>query len=80
MDRRQLISERSYGPETLKVLYQAFDEAWETIATNVSDDPQLVETARLKLANTILSFPIDAVTDAEQIKNSSLQILALAKG
>ena len=47
------------------------------MAPNYAGDPDRAEIARLKLANTILSFPADEITDAEQIKNSSLQIVAL---
>lgn len=74
---RELIDGSSYSPETLKILYQAFDEAWATIAPKYADDPDLAEIARLKLANAILSFPADEIKDAEQIKNSSLQLIAL---
>jgi hypothetical protein len=77
MEARELISEMAYGPETLKLLYQAFDAAWESIAPNVGDDPQRVEIARIKLANAVLSFPIAEVRSAEQVKKSSLQIMAL---
>lgn len=75
---RELIDESSYGSETLKILYQAFDEAWETIAPMYAGDPDRAEIARLELANTILSFPIEEITEAEQIKTSSLQIVALS--
>ena len=74
---RELIDDCSYGPEALRILYQAFDAAWETIAPKYADNPNGAEIARLKLANTILSFPADEIKDAEQIKNSSLQIMAL---
>ena len=29
MEARQLIDRASYGPETLEVLFQAFDAAWK---------------------------------------------------
>jgi hypothetical protein len=75
---RELLSESSaYGPDTLKILYQAFDEAWASIAEKYADDPDRAEIARLKLANTILSFPIEDIKDAQQITCSSLQIMAL---
>ena len=48
-----------------------------SIAGNFGDDPTTIEAARLKLANIILSFPHDKIRDAEQIKNSSLLIMAL---
>ena len=66
-----------YAPEALRIIYQAFDEAWNSIAGNFGDDPTTIEAARLKLANIILSFPHDKIRDAEQIKNSSLLIMAL---
>jgi hypothetical protein len=74
---RELIDQSTYGPEALKILYQAFDEAWEAMAAMYTDDPDRAEIARLKLANAILSFPVDEIKDAEQIKQSSLQIMAL---
>lgn len=78
MKARQLISGASYGPDALKVICRAFDDAWDSIAGNFGNDPQVIEAARLRLATIILSFPHNDSTDAEQIKNSSLQILALA--
>ena len=74
---RELIDEATYGPETLKILYQAFDAAWDEMAPSYAGDPDRAEIARLKLANTILSFPVEEITDAEQITASSLQIVAL---
>ena len=61
----------------LKIDCQAFEEAWASIAGNFGNDPATIEAARLKLANIILSFPHDEIRDAEQIKRSSLQIMAL---
>jgi hypothetical protein len=77
MKARQLIRGGSYGPDTLKVLFEAFDDAWDSIAANFGNDPSAIESARLKLANIILSFPDNEIRNAEQIKNSSLQIMAL---
>ena len=77
MKAQQLIENASYSPETLRIVCQAFDEAWAGIAGNFGDDPQTVAVARLKLARTILSFPHDKIRDVEQIKNSSLEVMAL---
>jgi hypothetical protein len=38
MEARRLIGNASYGPDTLKVLFQAFDEAWTTLAPRYGDD------------------------------------------
>jgi hypothetical protein len=80
MRARQLFSGASYGPEALSIVYQAFDEAWDSIAANFGNDPPAIEAARLKLATIILSFPHNEIRNAQQIKNSSLQIMALAYG
>ena len=80
MRARQLIEGASYGPEALKIVCQAFEEAWTSIAGNFGNDPAAIEAARLKLANIILSFPHNEIRDAEQIKQSSLQIMALQHG
>jgi hypothetical protein len=77
MRAKQLIEGGAYGPEALKIVCQAFGEAWASIAGNFGNDPATIETARLKLANIILSFPRNEIKDAEQIKRSSLKIMAL---
>jgi hypothetical protein len=43
MKARQLIDDASYGPEAVKALGQAFDEAWVNIAGNFGDDPSDIE-------------------------------------
>jgi hypothetical protein len=46
-----LVDGVSFGPEALTTIGQALDAAWDEIA----DDPADIETARLKLANAVLS-------------------------
>jgi hypothetical protein len=48
---RQLIDGASYGPDALKVIGQAFDEAWLAIAGNFGSDS--IEVARLRLYHLI---------------------------
>jgi hypothetical protein len=54
MKARQLIDGASFGPESLKVIGQAFDDAWAQLAPRYSDDTTVVEAARLRLAETVL--------------------------
>jgi hypothetical protein len=77
MKARELISNASYGPETLKIVFQSFDQAWASIAANFGDNPLAIQAARVKLANIILSMPHHQQSDTQQIKNSALQMLAL---
>jgi len=51
---RALIDGASLGPEALKVVGRAFDEAWAGIASPFSRGPTQVEGARLALATAIL--------------------------
>lgn len=74
MKARELIRNASYGPEHLKVLFTAFDQAWETMAADVGTNPLAIEAARLKLANLILSLGGEA-TDPDRLKNAALQIM-----
>lgn len=77
MKARQLISDGSYGPDELKLLCTAFDDAWSSVAANFGEDLLEIEAARLNLANIILSFRHNDIRDADHIKNSALQIMAL---
>jgi hypothetical protein len=78
MKARQLIDSASFGPDTLKVMGQAFDEAWASIAGNFEENPLAIEAARLKLANAMLSVAHEKSCDVEALKNAALQAMALA--
>jgi hypothetical protein len=78
MKARQLVDGPSYGPEALKAIGQAFDEAWLTIAGNFGDDPLDVEKARIRLATALLSVAHEDSRDAEVLKNGALEAMALA--
>ena len=77
MKARQLISRASYGPETLTVLFKAFDDAWQQLAPKHGDDPLAIEAARLRLANTILSLASEDSKDSEQLKAAALRVISL---
>jgi hypothetical protein len=63
MDARDLIGGAAFPPDVLKVLHDAFDDAWAEIAPEVSGDATVVEAARLSLAAIVLYIakagPID---------------------
>jgi hypothetical protein len=72
---RQLIVAASYGPDALKVLFKAFDDAWEVIAPTITARADAIEATRLKLANVILGLARDGNSDPEKIKNAALHIM-----
>ena len=47
MRARRLIESSSYGPEELRVIWQAFDQAWETVAP-LLDRASPLRTAHLR--------------------------------
>ena len=79
MKASQLIADSSYGPDSLKVLFQAFDEAWKEIAPRTSQDEVAVEAARLKLASIVLIVATNESRDAEQIKNTALILMNIGR-
>ena len=76
MRARQLIDSASFGPDALKVIGDAFDAAWAEIAGGVGTDPVVIEAARLKLANAVLSVASDDSRDVEGLKRAALQAMA----
>ena len=55
MKARKLIEGATYGPETLKVIGKAFDDAWSEIAGHFSRNGLRAQSARLKLAHAVLA-------------------------
>ena len=74
MRAHKLIRGATFEPEALKVIGQAFDEAWQEIAGNFGSDPQEIEGARLKLADAFLS-----VAHGGPSRSSSLEARRAAK-
>ena len=53
---RRQIDGAAFGPETVKALGHAFDQAWAEIAGNFGTSPIQIENARLRLAEAMLSM------------------------
>jgi hypothetical protein len=76
MKARQRIDGTSYGPETLKAMTQAFDQAWSVVAGNISQNAS--EAARLRLANALLSVASDDSREVGALKRRALEAMALS--
>ena len=70
----QLIARASYGPESLKVIGQAFDGAWAEIAHRFHS-PLEIEAARLRLANAVLAVAKQDSRNPEELKSLALQTM-----
>ena len=77
MKARNLIDGASFGPEALRAIGQAFDEAWAEIAHHFLGDRLIEEGARLRLANAILSVATEESRDIQVLKRAGLQAMAL---
>ena len=72
----QRIEGTSYGPEALKAMTQAFDQAWSVIARNISQDAS--EAARARLAKALLSVAAEDSRDVKALKRKALEAMALS--
>ena len=77
MRAREVIAGASFSPEALKVIGQAFDEAWAQIEANYGNDPNDIERGRLRLARAVLEVATEESRDVEQLKRASLEAMAL---
>jgi hypothetical protein len=73
--RPHALSNSIYSPRHIKVLGEAFDAAWEHLATNAGTTPQSTEAARLRLAETILRLAHTGDLNARELKESALKRL-----
>jgi len=80
MEARRLIDGAAFGPEAVKVMGEAFDQAWAEIAGNFGGNPIEIETARLKLAEAMLSVATEASIDVAALKACALQAMATEFG
>lgn len=79
MKARRLIERSNFGPETLTILYEAFDSAWAEIAPNFdANDPKQIERARIRLAHAILVVASEDGNDPSALRRSARQIMGLA--
>jgi hypothetical protein len=73
MEPRQIARATSFGPDELRVIFEAFDDAWSEIAPKVGTDPAAVEGARMALATIVLRL-----ASTGSIAPSGLATLAVA--
>ena len=72
---RQLLREAVYDPATVALLEKVFDEAWAVVAPNYTA-VMAVETARVQLANIILSLAAEGERDPQRLKDRAIGTLS----
>jgi hypothetical protein len=76
MRARALIDGAQFGVETMKAMGAAFDQAWTRMAPIFGNIPQEVETARLRLAEAMLSVATEGNTDIADLKDRAIAAMA----
>jgi hypothetical protein len=70
------INDATYGPAELKIINQAFDEAWQSIAGCFEEKPAVIERARQQLADAVLREAGTGITTLEALKTAALHSFA----
>jgi hypothetical protein len=78
MRAAKILAGCTYGPETLKTIGKAFDDAWANIAEHFAGDASRAEAARERLAHAVLVAATEDSRDPEPIKTMALQIMVLS--
>jgi len=75
MGARLLIARASFGPDTIKAMGEAFDQAWAEIAFHFEGDPLVRDSARQSLAEAVLGAAGDSIPDVQGLKEASLRAM-----
>ncbi|MGE3229992.1 MAG: hypothetical protein AB7J30_11205 [Hyphomicrobium sp.] len=73
MPLRSLINDTSFPPETLAVIYSAFDLGWAEISAAYGDDQARAEFARTRLAQAVLAEAGTESRDPVRLKDLALR-------
>ena len=77
MKARNLLEHATFEPETLRVIFVAFDEAWCDIAQHY---PGRHDEMRTRLAHAMLVVAREGARDVQRLKSEALQVLTLGLG
>ena len=66
----------SFGPATIKVMGEAFELAWQQIASHFDGDQMIRDSARQSLADAVLVAATDSIPDVQALKDASLRLMA----
>jgi hypothetical protein len=69
---RALLENASFGPDTLKLLGQAFDETWQEISGKYG---LKAEDGRTRLAQIMLKLAGDGERDPVTLKSMALEVM-----
>jgi hypothetical protein len=65
----------AFGPEELRVIYAAFDGAWEVVKADYKGDLVTTEVGRHRLANAVMTAYRNGVTEREALKAAGITMM-----
>jgi hypothetical protein len=77
MKARQLIGGSAFPPDQLKVIFEAFDDAWGEVSGDVSNRASAIEAARLSLATIVLSLAAAGPLERAGLKTAAVDAFRL---
>ena len=75
MKARQLIENSSFGPDEVKAMGEALDDAWAQPAPSVDDRPEAIQAARFALADIILCLAGQGHFNAQWLADTAVQLM-----
>jgi hypothetical protein len=75
MKARKLLENATLGPADMRIVGQAFDQAWEQIKGRYQTNAFAVEAARIRLANAVLAGYRVGLLDPDLIETRALNDL-----
>ena len=75
MRARRIIEGAAFGPEVLKLVMQAFDEAWMVVAPRFTADEH--EHARAELAEAVMNVAREDSAEVERVREAGLRAMRL---
>jgi hypothetical protein len=75
MRARRIIEGAAFGPEVLKVVMQAFDEAWVSVSGKFTPDEH--EHARAELADAMMNVAREDSADVQRLREAGVRAMAL---
>jgi hypothetical protein len=75
MKAHNLLKSELQTPETLHVVFEAFDAAWAEMEAEYPEGHELRDAVRQQVAMMMLSFVTDTTRDAQKLKDLTLSAM-----
>ena len=72
---RTVMRTSAFGPESLRVLGQIYDEVWACVSVDFGDDRDRIEAAQIRLTMIILNLAKDGQLGRHQITRTASRLI-----